>query len=164
MPSAIAHRPGSRPKLSRSWIFTCHQQPPPLWEAQVRSKHPSSTKPTTGSATLTQKACTTATRRQWWTTKHRLLNKDFTNRTPHPLAHHWHWSRTPMGRGWARVDLFDSGASTITSLLSLRTLTLENLGPTLPISKRMMISTPSRCPTRHQRWRRSPPPLAGTES
>jgi hypothetical protein len=145
-PSAIAHRPGSRPKLPRSWVFTRHRRSPPQRETRGRSNRPSSTKPIAGFATLTQKADAATTRKLRRIAEPELLNKEFTNGSPPPLSHRRHRSRTPTGQGRAREDLFHDDADTNTSPPSPGTLTLENLIPTLLVSKRMTVSTTSRYP------------------
>jgi hypothetical protein len=136
---AIAHRSGTRPKLPGSWVFTHHRRPPSQREARGRPNHPSSANPTTDSATLTKKVDDAATQRQRRTAKPGLLNKEFTYGTPPPLAHHRHQSRTPTGQGRVREDLFHDDTDTNASPPG--TLTLENLRPTLPVDKRMTVST-----------------------
>jgi len=128
--SPKAHRPGTRPELLRSWTTARRRRTPPPKEARSWSTCRTSTRPTSCSAPLKQKAETPAAWRRRRRSGHGLLYKGFTKEAPPPPARRRRRSRLPTGRGRAREYLIPRWRRRRRRLdCAAKTLTLNLLVP-----------------------------------
>ena len=161
--SPKAQQPGTRPELLRSWTTACRRRTPPPKEARSWSTRRTSTRPTSCSAPLKQKAETPAAWRRHRRSGHGLLYKGFTKEAPPPLARRRRRSRPPTGRGRTREYLIPRWCRRRRRLDCAAGQTLDLLIRP-PTGGRAAVSTASRSPEGHRRRRRLLSPPAETEA
>ncbi|CAN6373773.1 unnamed protein product [Urochloa humidicola] len=156
-PSAVAHRPGPRPKLPRPRTCARHRRPSPSRDVRARSGRPSSAGPSACPESSKQKNGRHKKSPQTRAAVEELLCRGCTSGAPPPQARRWHRSGVTSRRGRARKDLFLFRAAAVASATRTGHWNLDNLrklGLHPSASRRSMVFPTARQPEGHRQRRR----------